>query len=365
MSVKSANEMRSGTRPFRKDGDALAGLAKALVDKPIVKTTKQQLHDTRIPIHASVLKEQSTPRDSQNNVLDSDWYNVDLISNFIFYDWSEISVRPFKPRDQAKLATAVKHNNMALLLDVISATSTKDARDLVFSDWMSLCILHKKFSYPDTPYNITWNSRYGVLATNTTKILKTEEVRLKADRKEYLRWKNEFGLVVPTCKDVELVTANMDDDTLYLFEKAQFIDPEPLADEIERLRKEGDRTPSLTARINKLDSLGLKHFDRIDEFNKVFSDFGIKERAVVEINEKQFNPEVAIAALRNFKSTNDDETIVNKETLEAHHEADLIEKLLAAAQIDAIPDQPITINYKPRKEEVPLAFSPWTMFPYT
>jgi hypothetical protein len=359
MSIKSANEMNIGVKPMQK-----MGVANAIAEPPVSKPKKQI--DTKVHLSKNeISKEETTQKDVEGIPLNSDWIRVDLMSNFAFYDWAELSVRPFKPRDQAKIALAVKYNNMSLLLDVISATSTKDARELVFTDWKSLCILHKRFSYQDTPYNITWNSRYGIVASNTTKNIKMEEKHLAASRKDYLYWKEEHGLVVPTCKDMELITADMDEETLYLFDKAQYIDPEPLKDRIEELRKSGDRTPSLTARIEKLDDLGVGFFALIEEFDEIFSNFGINEKAVVELKNTDFDAETAINALRNFKSTLEDINAAKKEVQDAIVEANIIENLYNKAKNETPEGQPVIVDYKPRKEEVPLAFSPWTMFPYT
>jgi hypothetical protein len=362
MSVKSAKDMNVGVKPMQQKGI----MAQAISEPPIIKNIINKVDSKVLPkVEIPLVKEEFTPVDENKNKLNSDWIRVDLISNFVPYEWSDILIRPFKPRDQAKLAMAVKYNNFSMLFDVISATSTHDARELVFPDWVSLCILHKRFSYNDTPYNITWNSRYGVTVSNTTKIIKMEETRLSVDRKEYLEWKNKYSLVMPTCRDIEVITSDMDEETLYLFEKAQYIDPEPLKDRIEELRKEGDRIPSITARIEALDKHGVSIFNTIEEYHEKFANFGIKERAVVEIKPSDFDPEVAINALRNFKSNLEDASAIHKEVQDAIDESNIIENIYEKAKINTPEGQPTIINYKPRKEEVPLAFSPWTMFPYT
>jgi hypothetical protein len=363
MTVKSMREMQIGVR----DPSSRVAVQHALSEPPVNKSLHDKIADPPIREFKNneSAKEETTLVDETGKILNSDYIRVDLISNFIFYDWSDISVRPFKPRDQAKLATAVKHKNMSIMLDVMSACATRDMRELVFSDWRSLCILHKRYSYLDTPYRITWNSRYGKVTTASTKEINLEEERIKFSRKEYLEWKKEYGLAVPTTRDIELITNDMDEETIYLFDRAQYIDPEPLKERIEELRLKGDRKPSLTARIEKLDDMGLAAFAQIEKFDSLFNAFGIKERAVVQIEEKEFDPLLAITALQNFTSNEEDSIKAKLEVEKALKEAEQIEALYNAAKETTSEDQPVKIKYVPQTEEVPLAFSPWTMFPYT
>lgn len=290
---------------------------------------------------ASQGKEETTPIDKHGEILDSSWERIDLPSKFVFYPWQEISIHRFSVMDQAKLFRAVRHRNISLLLDVLSSTCNHDVREFSYGDFQAICIWHSLNSYLNSKQILTWNSKYGVTGKAEIKKVAIKETPLNSTREEYLEWKSR-GLAMSTCRDMELMASKslVDEEILYLFDKAQFIDIEPLQARIDELTKEGDRAASATARIEKVNQLGLQFFPVLDEFAEKFSDFGIQRIASVTLEKKEFNLEKAIEALESSEKPED--------------QADLTELLkLESGE-----------GYQPKVEEVPLSFEIWSMFPY-
>jgi hypothetical protein len=296
-----------------------------------------------IPAKNPIPREEVTPVDAEGKILDSSFERIDLPSGFVFYDWSEISVKRFEPMDQAKLARAVRHRNLSLVLDVLSSTSNRDARDLSIGDFRALCLWHRLNSYMNTSVNLEWLSRYGNKIKTTIKNTHDKVTHLKSTREEYLEFKQK-GFSVPTARDLETIEGNeIDEDTMYLFDRAQFIDLDTVKDRIEELKKKGDRIASVTARVEKLNELGKGNrfsiFEELDDFAEKYQTFGVQEFAT--ITDENFDPQKAIAFLRDVA----DEASIK--------EAERIEAAIAAG---------VTPTALP--EEVPLTFSLWNMFPY-
>jgi hypothetical protein len=254
--------------------------------------------------------------------------------------------------DHAKIARATRHKNTTVLLDVLTSTCNRDARDLVYNDFQALMIWHKHNSYQNTPYNVTWQSKYGVRGTATVKQTEPRETKIKCSPDEYAVWRTK-GFSLPTARDLEVFDSIKDDkekeDIVFLFDRAQWIDPVPLQSRIDELAKKGDRAASVTARIEELDRRGIGSFPEIDSFAEAFNDFGIQEFAKVKLEQTLFDPPVAIEALRTSIGEHREANLL---------EADAIEKWYAT-------DRPAPgTKYEPQAEEVPLVLSLWSMFPW-
>lgn len=299
--------------------------------------------------------EEVTPRDANGNILGSEYERVALPSNFIFYDWNELSVRRFEPMDQAKLARAVRYKNMSLVLDVMSSTCNRDVREMAVGDFYALCIWHRLNSYMNVSAKVTWLSRYGNQLDVTVKRTVAKTTPLAYTREQYLEYVAK-GFAVPTARDLETTSGNkIDEDVMYLFEHAQYVDtssPE-MKERIARLQKAGDRIASITARVEKLNEMTkgtqFSLWDEIDEFAEKFSNFGVQE--IATIKDDKFDPERAI------------EFLLQTESPEDFEEANRIQALLdqnAAAREKGEPE----VAIEPVAQEVPLAFSLWNMFCY-
>ncbi len=306
---------------------------------------------------------EETPVDSSGAVLDSEWERVDLPSDFVPYAWDSVSVRRFGVMDHAKVARANRHKNTSLLLDVLSSTCNRDARELVFNDLQALMIWHKLNSYLNTPYTVSWNSKYGERGSQNVTATVPRAAKLAKTRADYRAWR-ERGCALPTARDVEVFESVGDDaeDVIFLFDRAQWLDPAPLSARVEELTKGGDRAAIVTARIEELERRGMKFFPVIDKFAEEFSGFGVQEFASVKLDAKLFDPVKAVASLRSANTeaamlelqSAGDETAAAKVAANIE-EANRMQALIDAGRPEACAPQP---------EEVPLVFSLWGMFPY-
>ena len=343
MAIKNADQMRAAISPqgFTNARPPRNGEIKnnTLSLPPI---TKPALTPPKMSDFAHQGKEEATPIDVTGATLDSSWERIDLPSRFVFYPWQEISIRRFSVMDQAKLFRAVRHRNITLMLDVLSATCNHDVRELSYGDFQAICIWHSLNSYLNSKQILTWGSKYGVTGKADIRKITVKETLLNATREEYLEWQSK-GLAMSTCRDMELMASKsiVDEELLYLFDKAQFIDIEPLQARVAELTKQGDLAATATARIEKVEQLGLQFFPVLDEFAEKFSDFGIQRIATVTLDKKDFNLEKAFEALE------------QSDKLEDQAELQELKKLT----MDNV--------YQPKAEEVPLSFELWSCFQYT
>ena len=287
--------------------------------------------------------EEATPLDPEGAVLDSSWEQVDLPSAFIFYDWSNISVRRFEPMDQAKLARAVRHKNVSLVLDVLASCCNRDSRELSIGDFRALCLWHRRNSYANTTVKVQWLSKYGNQLDVTVKSTNIKETKPTKTRADYLADK-EKGFAVPTARDLETIEVNdIDEDTMYLFDKAQFIDLAPLGESVELLKQKGSRIPTVMARIERMQEMakGTKFqlFEDIDAFAESYQNFGMQE--IATILDTKFEPKAAIDFLQ------------QTDTPAALEEVRRIQNAILAGETP-----------KAEAEDVPLQFNVWSMFPY-
>lgn len=337
MAVKSSSNMRPGVSSPNIDRSPTFTKT-----PPLTLPPKPVIPPTKMSDFALQGKEETTPVDDNGEVLDSSWERIELPSKFVFYPWQDVSIKRFGVMDQAKLFRAVRHRNITLLLDVLSSTCNRDVREMSYGDFQALCIWHSLNSYLNSKQVLTWGSKYGVTGKADIKKIIVKESPLEATREEYLKWK-ERGLAMSTCRDMELMASKtlVDEEILYLFDKAQFIDVEPLKQRVEELQQKGDLAATATARIEKVAQLGLNFFPVLDEFAEKFSDYGIQRIASVMLNKTDFNYDKAIEALSQSDTPEDQEEY---------------NKLMALG-----PD----VDYQPQTEEVPLSFEMWSMFQYT
>jgi hypothetical protein len=289
-------------------------------------------------INPTLVREERMPVDAHGKALDSSYERVDLPSNFAFYEWDSLNVRRIKPVDHAKLTRAINGKNLSLVLDVMSSLCDQDVRAMCISDFRALNYWHKFNSYPTTTSKISWMSRYGgrrEVSMNSTKLVTKN---LEVSRQEYLEW-CALGLACPTMRDMELLEGIKDEEQFALFERAQYVFIGPLLGRVAELQAKGDRTPTKTARIEKLQDFGMDFYAKIDEFAEKFNDFGISESC--EVLCPQWDARKAVEALR------------ESEIEERMQEADEIELALEQGQ-------PV----KPRKEVISLAYNLWSIFPY-
>jgi len=289
------------------------------------------------------VKEETTPKIETTKAVESYYERLDLPSKCVPYDFESISIRKVTAIDQAKITRAVKHANMSILLDALSATLTCDIRLLGPEDFKAVCYWHRTNSYLRRPINISWTSVYGNKCTDTAKSMKYETNELKKSRADYAEYRAK-GFVLPTMGDLEILEQIQDEETIHLFNNAQYIDAAPLASRIAELEATSS-SPSVDARIEKLNTMsierGIDIYDDIADYAAEF-DFNVIEKAVVA------DPTSDFAAARDYLAQ-----FLDGGTPEQIEEYKRLDSLLSH-------DMPIVA-----KEEVhALPFNVWSFFPY-
>lgn len=302
-------------------------------------------------------------------ILDSSWERISAPSRDVPYDWEGISLRHLDAMDQAKLARAVRHRSLTLVLDVLSSTCNRDLRDMCAQDFRAICLWHKLNSYLSAPTTITFTSRYGNKCRTQIKRTAVRENPLKATRAEYLLEKDK-GLAVPTMRDAELLASyQMDEDTEYLFIRAQNLNLAPLAARIAELTAAGDRAPTVTARVERLVQIsktpGLAILEELDKFSERYNDFGIVE--VANVVDSRFDTTQVLKYAEYMEATaNAIDDLAEQEPDTPLTPRDLARR--DGLREEATKFRQSLVNGEtmiPQEEEIPLAFSLWSMFPYT
>jgi len=298
------------------------------------------------------VREEFTARDAQGNPLDSRWERVSLPSQFAFYDFGDAHVRRLTVEDQVKIARAVRHKNLTVLLDALAATCTRDPREFCLPDFEMLCLWHKFNSYLDAPMVVSWTTRYGNRTTVTSLTQVREDKRPFPASIAEAHEAMAKGFTLSTARDMELL-AEMgegdplaNEDSLYVFERAQFLIPDPELVEAARERK--SRTPTMDARIEQL--LAIKDVNvlgEIDAFAERFANFGVDEYCYVR--DVKFDP---------FEFA--------RKELPSNAPADLVEEQRVCREWVELPMEERELENRPaaKEEEVRLPFEVWSCFRY-
>lgn len=225
-------------------------------------------------------KNGATPRYVKTSVPEG-WTRISVPSNCVPYDFKEIHVRPFDVTDLAGLAVSRKHGNYTMFLDVIDNAVNVDVRDLTGPDQRYLMYWWRITSYVDTPYDVTWISRYG--NENKVSINKTnlKTVELKMTEEEYAPYK-EMGIVFPTVRDSEALQEEMSDEMRFLMERAQYMRGDPDAENYAQ------------SKIDQLKAGGIAILEKIRDFSKQI-EHGVIE--TIKVTDSQFEPNAAVEYL--------------------------------------------------------------------
>lgn len=304
------------------------------------------------------VREEDTPVDVEGRPLSNDYERLDMPSGFAFYDFADFHTKRLGVRDAAKVARAVRFRNMTVLVDALSAIATRDVRDLCLPDFEALCLWHKFNSYLKSPMEVTWTTRYGNRATVTTQTYLREDKRpFTASAEEVVAARSQ-GLTLPTVRDMEVLLQvddggqGLDADDLYIFDRAQYLEVDYAR--AEALRKSGDPTPTVRARIERLEEMGdaradegrlaTTTLDDVDAFAAKFANFGVDEYCV--IRDPEFDP-------RKFAEV--DPTELRADVLPEWNACREYVNLVAAGHEDVVPPTA-------EKEEVHIPFDMWNCF---
>ena len=284
------------------------------------------------------MREEYTPRADTEMALDSRYERVDLPSCCVFYPWTDVSIRRVEPIDHAKVARASRTKNLSTMIDAMGSLITRDPRDFCLPDFFAICHWQKAHGYPANTSTVEWTS-YGERVTKRIQRTRLVTKLLDVSAAEMEEWRGK-GMSIPTVRDLETFDTLDDPDIAIAFERAQYIDPAPLADRVAVLRQARDPVPSVTARIEALQARGMSFYAEVDAFADRFGTFSVDE--VAEVTHPHWDVKRALQYLKGLN------------TPEACEEIRTIETTLAEGGAP-----------QPRKEVIPLSFDLWTMFPWT
>lgn len=217
----------------------------------------------------------------------SEYFRVSLASGGIFYEEPTLMVRKISVQDQYLLHQAAIEQNLTMFIDAIDATVQDfDVRQLTVGDFRFLLYWHKLNSYPNTPFNFTWESMYGHKNTYTL----TESIlKLKAPeitREQYLNDWVAKGYAAPTLRDHEYIReAKLTPQEMWTYERAQYFQGEPDANGI----------VSWDSRIQRMSDMGIAGLEGLNRF-KVVAKHGVEEE--VEVRDEMFDAQEWIVELR-------------------------------------------------------------------
>lgn len=280
---------------------------------------------------------------------------LDLPSKYVPYAFESLHIRKLSLLDQAKIVRAQRSQNITVMLDALDATISEDIRKLMPEDFKAICYWHRINSYIGVPLNVSWTTIYG--RPQSAK-LKQENVKYITtycvlSRQDYLDDKAK-GFILPNMGDLEALEQLNDEDKVYLFEKAQFIDLEPLASAIAELTAKGSRSPTVDARIAKVqelsETMGLTIAQDIHDYASKYS-FDIREDMTVSDSDITWLEAIDLLPKRLTLFEDKDllpEEIELRDTIATEYE-----------RIKGIdPSQ-----FIPKKETHTLPFSVWGFFP--
>jgi hypothetical protein len=280
-------------------------------------------------------------------------------SRGLFYDWKDLKVRRFNLDDLTIISKAVRHRNHTLLIDGLGATINQNIRDLTIPDFYHLMMHHRLYSYLKSPFTITWKSKYGNDNETTIKNSKIIETELTITPEEANAWVAK-GFSPPRVRDLEIVQSNeMDEDTKFQFDRAQFIDLSVVKDKVEELRKLKRPSPTVEARVwylKKLCSRSLEFLEELREFRLALGDYGVKE--TVKVKDSKFDAATWLASLKEDMKQLEALKALKPE-LDIDRESDFVNAEISSLELKLDAGEKV----EPAEEEVPLAFSVWSMFP--
>lgn len=221
---------------------------------------------------------------------DTRYTRVSVPSNCVFYDFDDIQVRPFEVDDLAKLSRAQLESKTTILIDVIDGVVNQDVRDLTIGDFYYLLYLIRIWSYPKTPLNLTWTSKYG--NRNQYEVTRSNIVvdECHMDRDVWYSWQ-ERGFCVPTVRDLEVFqNENLAPEFQWKYQRAQYLQGTSVEDKV--------------AKLTEFRTLGI--LEDIREFTALIN-HGVVE--TVEVRDAFFDPRAWLARLQEMLADTKDRSL--------------------------------------------------------
>lgn len=163
------------------------------------------------------------------------YYDITLPSRCIPYAFDTVRMRRLRPKDVAKVYRSAVEESFPLLVSALAAAVDQDIRTLTVADFYYIMYWQRLNSYPNSPFEIDWTSRYG---TDEKLVLTMDSLTvdfLKADAEEYAGYTAK-GLKLPSVADlIFLQNTTVDADERWLYERAQFLTGDSLEEKLRRL----------------------------------------------------------------------------------------------------------------------------------
>ena len=203
-------------------------------------------------------------------------------SNGVFYDFDDITIRPFNVPDFAKIYRGNVEKRDDLIIDTVNSTTNIDVWDLTEKDFRYVMYWQRLNSFTRNPYNLTWTTFYGNQNTLTINKTNLKVNQLDATREEYQEWKNK-GFCMPTMRDLQEYlslqnTLSIEDQFLWI--RAKYLSGNSVA---EKLQHAVEVNPD-------------EFFIDVKEFVNKFENYGVIES--VEAQDTKFNAQEAINKLQ-------------------------------------------------------------------
>lgn len=90
---------------------------------------------------------------------DSEFININLPSNFHFYDFDKLSIRPLKAKEILKIYKASRTDSFNMLVQAVAPCIDRDIMLLTIGDFWSVLYWLKLNSFTKSPIEITWECR--------------------------------------------------------------------------------------------------------------------------------------------------------------------------------------------------------------
>lgn len=244
----------------------------------------------------------------------SDYVSITLLSDFYFYDFKALSLRPIRATEQAKFNRSRKEGTLRYLVEGISATLEPgvSAFDLSPADFYFVMYWHKVNSYSKSPYihkcrctndehvqrvldNLEPAENLLIEEIITSTSLK--ETVLNAEALKPYFEPNALGtrlhLGTSTMRDVVTILDKQDEG---LEDYAEY---EWLADLASFLVSDGQGNTSLEARIERVKVLCPDDIEELQKYIADASNYGVAESTVVRCKGcgAEIETEVSINAL--------------------------------------------------------------------
>ena len=202
--------------------------------------------------------------------IDDSWQHVSLPSRGIFYDKDEVMVRPLKTRHLCKIQGAVESQAISGILNTLDSCIDMDIRDLTQPDFRFLMYWWRLHSFPKTPLQLRWVSKYG--NENISTIVETNlSVAVTTETRERVQQFREKGITYPTVRELEYSILNkLNTEDAWLFNYAQYYIGNSVDEKVERLDNNSSNFKSDITEFTKVFEHGIDevvyardiHFDK-------------------------------------------------------------------------------------------------------